>query len=955
MSHQIVECPGCLTKLRVKESQNVIRLACPRCGEQLAIDPPEPTRAPQPPAQKRSATPSPAPQRPNPPQAKTPARQAPPVAPPRATRPTQPAAQKPGPPLRPSAAARPSRDSSGARRPVDNQGDDWKSPAYESYGAPVPARKPQQSFWQKYGLLLGILGGGGGVLMLLLIGGVVWWMKNSNNVSNQIATTPTGTIPATTTTDFGNAEQNAPPAIANSGIPAAANPAVVTPPTFAPPASPFPAPNAGNGNGAGNGNAAGAAVSSENRKLRYEWKPGSEFVYQFSIQEGDGDSFSTTSGVCSYRVEGSANKAMDDEESSGTGFVIGADGILATCAHVVEGAKRMEVNLGGQTYPATVIAVDAKSDVALIRINAKGLPVLTLSDSDSLQLAESVRAIGYPLSDVLGTDVKVTTGTVAGIVQDKQRGKRIQIDAAINPGNSGGPVVNSAGQVVGVASAKLSGSSVTSVGFAAPINQLRTLAASVNMPIPVAAAGQELAGTEVARRVTPAVAYIRVWGNSGGRLHNVSYTASFSESQQQTRRMGRGFAMPGPPSFPSHTSDQGRLTVNALGEIVEFQGKEQLPAVLGPVGIFFLEPLDAHSESQWQTQSETNLQRIKRDDSGPFGRGGPFGGRRGFGGPPGFPDPFGRDQEDEVVETIPATETTSYRVENSLNNKISIAKSYEFTATRSNGQPYMSIRGTGTVVFDTARGMPSSLEFNSRIQQQDEGQTIDIPVKITYALRSVEEIQQEKDLAETNRKKQEEEKTTPNPALVDEVLAQLKAQEGGAGATQPLMRLAQIAVVDSKRDEVLRVMKNHMTNSNGFVRKSATEVFCSWATAEQLPELRKVLEDPDGLMFDARKRAFQTVAKVGTANDYPALIGLVTDGFLRNDVKTFLIGIGPAIEDPILKKIDSITDVGARNELIEVLKKVGTKKSIDKLEEFAKSGSSQYNATQALDAIRARQ
>lgn len=373
------------------------------------------------------------------------------------------------------------------------------------------------------------------------------------------------------------------------------------------------------------------------------------------------------------------------------------------------------------------------------------------------------------------------------------------------------------------------------------------------------------------------------------------------------------------------------------------------------MGIFFLEPLDAHSESQWQTQSETNLQRIKRDDSGPFGRGGPFEGRRGFGGPPGFPDPFGRDQEDEVVETIPATETTSYRVENSLNHKISIAKSYEFTATRSNGQPYMNIRGTGTVVFDTARGMPSSLEFNSRIQQQDEGQTIDIPVKITYALRSVEEIQQEKDLAETNRKKQEEEKTTPNPALVDEVLAQLKAQEGGAGASQPLMRLAQIAVVDSKRDEVLRVMKNHMTNSNGFVRKSATEVFCSWATAEHLPELHKVLEDPDGLMFDARKRAFQTVAKVGTAADYPALIGLVTDGFLRNDVKTFLIGIGPAIEDPILKKIDSIDDVGARNELIEVLKKVGTKKSIDKLEEFAKSGSSQYNATQALDAIRARQ
>ena len=74
------------------------------------------------------------------------------------------------------------------------------------------------------------------------------------------------------------------------------------------------------------------------------------------------------------------------------------------------------------------------------------------------------------------------------------------------------------------------------------------------------------------------------------------------------------------------------------------------------------------------------------------------------------------------------------------------------------------------------------------------------------------------------------------------------------GATQTLIRLSQIAVVDAKRDEVLRVMKNHMTNSNGFVRKSATEVFCTWATAEQLPELRKVLEDPDGLMFGVPAR-----------------------------------------------------------------------------------------------------
>ena len=267
------------------------------------------------------------------------------------------------------------------------------------------------------------------------------------------------------------------------------------------------------------GDAVFVGHSNEARKLQYTWMPGSEYVYTFSIQEGDDDNFSKTTGTCTYKVEGSVSRSTEDEEGSGTGFVVGADGILATCAHVVEGAKRIEVNLGGQKYPAKTITVDAKSDVALIRISANGLPVLPLTDSDTVQLAEPVRAIGYPLSDVLGTDVKVTTGTVAGIVQHGQRGRQIQIDAAINPGNSGGPVVNSAGQVIGIASAKLSGASVTSVGFAAPVNQLRSLAASVQMQLPVASTGKEFTGTEVARRVTPSVAYIRVWGNTGGRLY----------------------------------------------------------------------------------------------------------------------------------------------------------------------------------------------------------------------------------------------------------------------------------------------------------------------------------------------------------------------------------------------------------------------------------------------------
>ena len=935
MSHQVVECPGCLTKLRVRESATTFTLQCPRCGEQLAVDPPE--SAPAPEAARRATPPASRPAA-NPP--KRAAAASTPQKPAKSSESSRAAPARPA-PVRPKKPVQ--------REELGND-DSWNSDPYDSYGqqesAPAPRRKAAASKGSN-GLLMGLLAGGGVSLVGLAILGVVWMFNgdDATSVADSDAGSPSQQDPLAA----GALNSSGPiPNTPNAGN--SANGAVAS-------ASPNP-PVSGNGAFAGGPiPPAATALSGDTRKLRYQWKPGSEYVYQFSIEQGSGDEVSRTSGSCSYTVRGDTTEVVDDEESSGTGFVVAENGMIATCAHVVEGAKRMEVNLGGQAYPATVIAVDARSDVALIRVNASNLPVLSLTDSESVQLAEAVRAIGYPLSDVLGTDVKVTTGTIAGIIQDKERGKRIQIDASINPGNSGGPVVNEAGQVVGIASAKLSGSSVSSVGFAAPVNQLRTLAAANGLQLPVVPPGQRLAGPEVARRVTPSVAYIKVWGNSGGRMFQVAFNASFSEHQQSVMRGG----FPGRPSFPSHSMDQGTLTVNALGEVLEFEGTEQLPAVLGPVGIFFLEPLDADSESQWHVEKESTLQRIKRDDS-PFGSLGPrFGGRmRGGFGPPGFGPPGFGGEEDQVIEEIPAIERVSFQVGQTLNNKISIAKNYEFTATRSNNQPYMTIRGKGTVVFDLLQGMPSSLEYQSTVEQTDDDGTAKIPVKVTYTLRNPDEVKREREQfiqqAESARKKQEEEKNTPSPELVDTLLADIRKAEGGGGAAQPLSRLGEIAVVEDKRDDVLRVARNHMKNSNGFVKKSASEAFCNWASKEHLSDLKKVLEDTDGLMQDAKRRAVRTMARLGSADIYPDLIMAMSDSVVRDEVKQALIDVGAAVEPAILETFDKLSDGWAKRELLEVLKKVGTMKCESFLEKQATSNdaSLRNNAQQALDAVRSR-
>jgi S1-C subfamily serine protease len=798
--------------------------------------------------------------------------------------------------------------------------------------------------------MVGLLAGGGVALLGVLIFAISSFLKSSDSSSatdstqNLAAMTP-GSDPAAAA--FGN---SFPPA-AGAPVPdagASSNAGVTAPPVTPAQVSP---PAAAATPGANAGGAATAAISGDTRKLRYHWKPGAEYTYQFTVEQGASDSLVKTTGICSYTVQGDSRQVVTEEEGSGTGFVVSADGMIATCAHVVEGAKRMEVHLNGQTYPATVIAVDAKSDVALIRVNASNLPVLTLADSDAVQLAESVRAIGYPLSDVLGTGVKVTTGTVAGIIANRDRGKQIQIDAAINPGNSGGPVVNGAGHVVGIASAKLSGSSVTSVGFAAPVNQLRTLASSNGLQLGIAPRGQDLAGPEIARRVTPSVAFIKVWGNSGGKMYEVAFNANFHE-QPQMRSIRGGF--PGPPSFGSSSIDRGKLTVNALGEVLEFEGSEQLPAVLGPVGIYFLEPLDAYSESQWHVESESTLQRIKRDD-GPFGRMGPrMGGRMRGMMPPGF------GGEDQVVEEIPAIKRISYQTGPTLNNKISITKTYEYTATRANGQPYMTIRGNGTLVFDTEQGMPSSLEYTANIEQSDEEGTVKVPVRVNYTLRNPEDVKREREqmaakAAET-QKKQQEERNVANPVLVDELIAEIRKAEGGSGASSPLSRLGTIAIVEAKRDEVLKIARNHMKNSNGFVKKSAAEAFCHWATAEHADDLKKVLADSDGLMHDAKRRAIATLANIAKPEDYPMLMMSITDFVVRREVKEALIKIGPAIEPVILSNFEKVGDNSAKNELLDVLKKVGTAKSEDFLEKLATSNdfSVKHNAQQALDAVRAR-
>ena len=170
------------------------------------------------------------------------------------------------------------------------------------------------------------------------------------------------------------------------------------------------------------------------------------------------------------------------QQSFGTGFVIRADGVIITNQHVVSGADRIIVSLpDGSDHPAQLLGEDPLIDIAVIRIERRGLPAVTAGRSSDLMIGEWVVALGNPFAYLLGnSEPTVTAGVVSALNRNILPGRdqtglyldMIQTDASINPGNSGGPLANAQGEVVGVNSSILSqsGGSV-GLGFAIPIER----------------------------------------------------------------------------------------------------------------------------------------------------------------------------------------------------------------------------------------------------------------------------------------------------------------------------------------------------------------------------------------------------------------------------------------------------------------------------------------------------
>ncbi|MCR5376972.1 MAG: trypsin-like peptidase domain-containing protein [Lachnospiraceae bacterium] len=194
-------------------------------------------------------------------------------------------------------------------------------------------------------------------------------------------------------------------------------------------------------------------------------------IYEANVNATVGITTTSTTNYFGYKTTAAA---------SGSGFVLTSDGYIVTNYHVVEGADKIKVTTYDDTsYDATLVGCDESNDIAVLKVDAKGMQTVVVGDSDALRVGDSVVAIGNPLGELT---FSLTHGDISALNRkvtiNNNAMTLIQTDCAINSGNSGGALFNAYGEVIGITNAKYSSSgfsgtaSIDNVGFAIPMNSV---------------------------------------------------------------------------------------------------------------------------------------------------------------------------------------------------------------------------------------------------------------------------------------------------------------------------------------------------------------------------------------------------------------------------------------------------------------------------------------------------
>jgi S1-C subfamily serine protease len=647
-------------------------------------------------------------------------------------------------------------------------------------------------------------------------------------------------------------------------------------------------------------------------QLAYRWNKGDTFGYEFTYEaekqaNAPNKPFKVV-GDCEY-VVGDENAVRDEIESSGTCFSIGP-GYLATCAHVVQSAHRIQVKFGEQKFSARIVDIDYKNDLAILAYHG-AIDPLALTDSSGLALAENILVLGFPISEVMGDNIKVSSGIISGI-DHKAGQKAIAIDGAVNPGNSGGPVLNQNGKVVGIASATLAGKGIQPVGFACRTDDLKVLMRKNGIEPFVVKEDSTMDSKEIVRIASPSVGLIEVRGWAEQKSRKLHFTTSYSGSMQSPNVTYNGVQQHGV---------NGNVYVSRFGDVTRLP-EHLLPYQFASIPALMIQPFDTANQDRWSMNETFAL--TKPSSSGYYlsilNLDNPMQSR--------LPDIFMGGPSKKSTADLKGICESRFEVIEQTEETVRVKRTRRFH-TLDGETPSLEVNGHGEWVFDIQHGRSRSFVEDSVVIQRSNGVAKETPYSLKIFSMPTEVLAKRKQVAlerkQAHDREVQAELRLPAPERITRLLEQI-ANESSYKRRDALSKLGKIAVVEEKREEVLNVLRKIISAKDRAYHDVGWDAYLHWANSKCAEELRRIV----GKSKEHRKNALAVLMRLGLEEDAALLIEHMKDLPFgeSGDLKKF----GPRIEPLVLKRLTEVDDIFEQSDLLRLLEAVGTKESIQYLE-----------------------
>jgi S1-C subfamily serine protease len=672
--------------------------------------------------------------------------------------------------------------------------------------------------------------------------------------------------------------------------------------------------------------------------LKYKFAGKSYENYSMEIKL-QGETQRSIIGSTGFSAKAATNATIETPvtQGSGTAWVLSKDGYLMTCAHVVDGANQITVTINNQTYNASLIAADGRFDLAILKIPATNLTPLPLAEDGICEQGQEVRSVGFPLSSVLGESIKINRGTIAGFVDIEGR-QLIQIDVPINPGNSGGPVVDLYGNVIGVASEKLAGSDISSVGFCVPAAVVRQWGGNFVRATPVGKKGWEMSGTDLSKKVSPSVALVKA--SSGGSRRDLK--AFVIEGNGGYTVLGDGYPT-------SDVRDEGSLLVDDSGTLIDLKDCHQLPFLLGPLASFAIPPLSPDGQPQWRTEELIQVAATSQEESRQDPLEAMLSRRFSYG--------YGGRQTQRVVTLVSAARIQDFQIVSSDSNDVKIEKRWEIVSEPVPGIGFsIGCTGTGTWTFNRSLGLMSDFQGTANYTLSNENGQISLPMTIKVT-RNTEELAK---LANEIEKRAAAMPSAPtlgspdiggipslgsalsglgvNSNITDpELQAAVNGLKGtGDKATrlEALEELSKISINSTNRAAVVEALAANLLNKDAEVKAKILDVLSEWDNASMVSHVIDMLEDSDASVVEAAIR-YLGVSSDAEAADELAAVAKDKEQFRAAAMKA-LTEIGPAAEKQVIELLKN-KNTDLRKAACKVLGKIGGDESVALLRKLAAS------------------